>query len=55
MWPGIIALESKAMGQLQAPNDGEVLGLITRWSAQNVQRAAITGTAALLSAVAMLL
>ena len=54
MWPGIMAIERKAHGQAGAPGDGEIVGLIARWSAQNVQRAVITGTAALLSAVATL-
>lgn len=55
MWPGIMAIESKAHGHAGAPIDGEIVGLIARWSAQNVQRAAIVGSAAVLSAVATLI
>lgn len=55
MWSGIMAIESKAHGHAGAPADGEVINLIARWSAQNVQRAAIVGSAAVLSAIATLL
>ena len=55
MWPGIMAIESKAHGKAGAPADAEIVRLIAQWSAQNVQRALITGSAAILSAVAMLL
>lgn len=53
MWPGIVAIESVARAQGGMSAEAEVGGLVARWSRQNVWRAVITGSAAVLSAVAM--
>ncbi|KAI5363712.1 hypothetical protein Slin14017_G056760 [Septoria linicola] len=47
-------LEAKATGEGSVPGDQETLDLIKKWSAQNVVRAGLAGTAAVISAFAIL-
>lgn len=54
MGPTIAALVAKADGGPDAPSDSETKALIERWRLQNYTRAVITGTAAVLGAVAVL-
>ena len=54
MWNGVQALEAKATGASDAPSATESEALVKTWSKQNLHRALIVGTAALLSAVATL-
>ncbi|EXJ89642.1 hypothetical protein A1O3_02709 [Capronia epimyces CBS 606.96] len=54
MAPTISAIVSKAQGKANAPSEAETKALLEKWRGQNMQRAYITGTAAVLSAIAIL-
>ncbi|RMZ74755.1 hypothetical protein DV737_g5770, partial [Chaetothyriales sp. CBS 132003] len=54
MGPTISALVAKAEDKANAPSETETKALLQKWSGQNMQRAYITGTATLLSAIAIL-
>lgn len=47
-------LEARATGASGAPGDQETLDLIKKWSGQNTVRAGMVGTAAVMSALAIL-
>lgn len=47
-------LEAKATGKGNVPGDQQTLDLIKKWSGQNVVRAGLAGTAAVISAFAIL-
>lgn len=54
MWDGVTALEAKANGETKAPSDAEIKGLVEKWSSQNVVRALMVATSALLGGAAIL-
>lgn len=54
MWPTIQAIVAKAEGKAGAPSDTETKALIEKWSGQNMHRAYIAGSSALLGLLAML-
>lgn len=54
MRPTIAAIVAKAQGRANAPSDSETRALVEKWSGQNMHRAYVVGTAAVLSAIAML-
>lgn len=55
MNPTISAIGAKAKGKANAPSDSETKALLEKWRSQNLTRAYITGTAAVLGSAAMLL
>jgi hypothetical protein len=55
MQPTIARLVAKAENKADAPSASETKALLEQWRAQNINRALITGTAAALSAAAMLI